>query len=138
MAIIAMIVAWVGFQQFILAKERFKLDLFEKRFAVYKAAQKLLSIILRDAKIELNNIFDYQRDRQDAVFLFDQKIVDYLDVLYRKALTLQTTREEYKPLPVGTERKKLVKEESKVLRELLDELPKLKDVFSPYLKFKTW
>ncbi len=138
MVIVAIIVAWIGFQQFLLARERFKLDLFEKRFAVYKAAQKLLSIILRDAKIELNDIFDYQKDRQDAVFLFDKKIVDYLDALYSEALALSITREEYKDLPVGKERTKLVEKGSNILKELLDELPKLKDVFSPYLKFKTW
>ena len=55
-----------------MLREKSKLDLFEKRFSVYKAARKFLSIILRDAKIELADLFEYLGNTQDAVFLFDQ------------------------------------------------------------------
>ena len=47
-AIVAVMVAWIARQQYLLARENFMLDLFEKRFGVYKAAQKFLSCIMRN------------------------------------------------------------------------------------------
>jgi hypothetical protein len=50
--IIGTFVAYVGYQRYAINRERFKLDLFEKRFAVYKGVQVFLSYILREAKVE--------------------------------------------------------------------------------------
>jgi hypothetical protein len=138
MVLLTAIVAWTNYQQLLLAKEKFKLDLFEKRFAVYKGAQRFLTHILKSGKIELDKLFEFRRDTQDAVFLFSDDIPKYLDSIDRKALDMGTKAEQYKDLPVGEERSKLCKEESRLLMELLDELPRLKDVFAPYLKFKKW
>ena len=49
--LVAIFVACVSFQQYRINREKFKLDLFEKRFAVFAATRKLLSIVLRDAKL---------------------------------------------------------------------------------------
>ncbi len=40
---IAAIAAWIAVQQYFLAKGKLKLDLFEKRFSVYKGVQVFLS-----------------------------------------------------------------------------------------------
>jgi hypothetical protein len=136
--VVAAMVAQVGYQQFKLARERFKLDLFEKRFAVYKAAQRLLSIVVQDGKVELNDLFEYRRDTQDAVFLFGQEVVDYLEMLDRKALELENTKHMYDPLPVGSERRWLCEKALVLLKDLGNELPRLKDVFGRYLRFQVW
>ena len=54
-----------------------------------------------ESKIDLAELFGYVRDTQDAVFLFDQEVADYLSELYRKAVDLQTTQAKYDPLPAG-------------------------------------
>jgi hypothetical protein len=136
--LVAAIVAWHGYQQHRLERERFKLDLFEKRFGIYRATQKLLGIIGQKAAISLQELFEYVRDTQDAVFLFDQEIVDYLTALYKKGVDLQTTQAQYDPLPVGEERTRLCEKENRLLKEFGDEILRLKDVFAPYLKFERW
>jgi len=138
MVLVAAIVAWTNYQQHLLTKEKFKLDLFEKRFAVYKGVQRFLTHILTEGKLDLNKLFEFRRDTQDAVFLFSEDIPKYLGSIDRKALDMGTKAEQYKDLPVGEERSNLCKEESRLLMELLDELPRLKDVFAPYLKFRKW
>jgi hypothetical protein len=138
MVLVAAIVAWTNYQQHLLTKEKFKLDLFEKRFAVYKGVQRFLTHILTEGKLDLDKLFEFRRDTQDAVFLFSEDIPQYLGSIDRKALDMRTKAEQYKDLPVGEERSNLCKEESRLLRELLDELPILKDVFAPYLKFRKW
>ena len=73
--LIAGAVALIAYRQYRLAGERFKLDMFEKRFAVYKAAQRFLTVIFRDAKVDLDKLFDFRRDTQDATFLFGRRFL---------------------------------------------------------------
>ena len=86
--LLAAIVAWVGYQQYILARARFKLDLFDKRFAVYKATQIFLCIILGAARFEMGEFWEFRRDTQDAPFLFRDDIVQFLEAIDKAALDL--------------------------------------------------
>jgi hypothetical protein len=139
MALLAAIITWTTVQQHKLAKERFKLDMFEKRFAVYKGPQEFLTIILvRGGNFDLNQLFEFRRKTQDSTFLFGEDIPQYIDDIDKKALEMQIAREAFEPLPVGQERHELVKKASRLLGELTDELPKLKEVFAPYLRFDKW
>ena len=135
---IGFFIAWTAFQQHKLSKAKFKLDLFEKRYPVYKATQRLLSCILREAKIDIEKLFEFRGGTQDAVFLFDNEIPVYLKGIDEKAIRMQTLREELEGIPVGDKRSELCKEKGQLLLELTDELPKLKVVFGKYLKFKKW
>jgi hypothetical protein len=134
---VAVIVAWIGFQQFLLAREKFKLDLFEKRFAIYKATQKFLKS-LGHPEFDFSNLVEFSRETQDAVFLFDEEIVVCLDTLYNKANMTISIISKYKPLPVGSERAALCDREMTLRLELGKELLNSKNVFAPYLKFKVW
>jgi hypothetical protein len=135
---VAAIVALITYRHFRLEREKFKLDLFDKRFAVFSAAREFLRLIARTAKIEMKDFSEYAGNTQDAAFLFDEKIADYLTSLYERAVDLQTTQKLYEPLPVGDERTRLCNKEHDQLVELHNELLKLKDVFAAYLKFEVW
>jgi len=136
--LIAATVAWTGYQQHRLAKDKLKLDLFEKRFVVYKGVQRFLTHILQEAGFEIDKLYEFRRDTQDAIFLFDDEITEYLRSIDHKALDMRTKAKQYEDMPAGEERSRLCEEESKLLKELIDELPFLKDVFAPYLKFSKW
>ena len=136
--LVAAIVAWTGYQQHLLAKEKFKLCLFEKRFAVYKGVQIFLTHISMKAKVDMDKLFEFRRDTQDAMFLFSDDIPEYLYSIDKKALDMWAKQEGYKDLPAGEEKTNLIREGSRLLREILGEMPRLKDVFAPYLKFKKW
>lgn len=136
--LVAIIVAYIGWQQHKLAKDKFKLDLFEKRFAIYKGAQVLLTEILHKATSDTEMLFDYRAATQDAIFLFDDRVSEYLNEIDGKAVQLWTNHESLEGIPKGDERNKLCKNNSQLLEELLDELPNLKTVFLPYLKFDGW
>ena len=41
-SILTIAISFIAFQQFLLAKEKFKLDMFEKRLVVFKAVQKFI------------------------------------------------------------------------------------------------
>jgi hypothetical protein len=131
-------VAFIGYQQFQVNREKFKLDLFEKRFAVYKGVQVFLSYVMRDAKVDLEKFYEFRASTQDAIFLFADDVQKFLQSIDKKALELHRRQAELEHKPVGEARSRLCAEESKALEDLIGQLPKLSKVFAPYLTFKTW
>jgi len=67
-AITAVFAGWIAWNQYHINNEKLRLDLFEKRFVVFKATQVLLSKVLRDAAIEYSDIFEYRAGKSEAVF----------------------------------------------------------------------
>lgn len=112
--IVALIVTIVAVQQLQLSRQRFKLDLFEKRYNVYKATQIFLTKI-PDQKWELSDLFDFRAKTQDSVFLFKDKLVGYLKTIDSKALELWRIRSELEDVPKGEERSKRCIEQTEVL-----------------------
>lgn len=51
--LIGTFVAFVRFMQYRVSRDKFKLDLFEKRFSVYKATHVFLTHILTVARVDL-------------------------------------------------------------------------------------
>lgn len=136
--VVATFATYVAYSQYVLGREKFKLDLFEKRFAVFAATRRLLTHVLHQANVSLEQFFEYRAGVAEATFLFDDDITDYLKSIDERALRLRTVLETMKPLPVGEARTKAAGEVSETTQWLLDQLPELKVRFSPYLKFRTW
>lgn len=134
----ALLVIIITIRQYQLSKERFKFDLFEKRYAVYKGAQKFLTKILRGSKFELNDLFEFRGETQDSVFLFDDDITEYLRDIDAKALDFWEKHERLNGVPKGRERSEICEEITNLSHRLTSQLPELKNKFAPYLKFKTW
>jgi hypothetical protein len=93
--LLAFIVAFIGYQQFLLAREKFKLDLFDRRFAVYKATQTFITEVINvnanTAKDAGKWIGQYQRDAGTAKFLFDDELFNYLhNILAKGCLVVHT------------------------------------------------
>lgn len=133
--LIAIFTARTAWSQYSISKEKFKLDLFEKRFLVFKATRNFLSIILREAKISLDDIYEYRANTSEATFFFEKDIISYLEKIDNKALELWRLHEEIKDLPKGNERSEKVKNIGECLKLLTNELPaELKVIFNPYMK----
>jgi hypothetical protein len=136
--LIGVFVAFVGYQQYTVNRAKLKLDLFEKRFAIYKGTQVFLSSVLHDAKVEMDELFRFRGATQDAVFLFGDDIRKFLSAIDTRGLRLWRITQELEGVPVGDKRSSLCKEQSEILEALIDDLPRLKEVFGPYLAFKKW
>ena len=66
-------VGYIAFNQYKLAKDRFKLDLFDRRMEIFSELEKTMLAIVRCS--ELNDVLDVQSEHsrliRKAVFLFD-------------------------------------------------------------------
>jgi len=136
--LIAVFAVYVAYRQYILGREKLKLDLFDKRFAVFAATRRFLTLILQNANVSMEQFFEYRAGVAEATFLFDNDIVGYLKSIDEKALLLMTTRETMKPLPEGEARTKATKEVWETVKWLTDQLPELKIKFAPYLRLRAW
>jgi hypothetical protein len=134
--LIAIIATYIAWQQWRANANKLRLDLFEKRYAVFDATRMFLSIILRDAKFEMKDFYEFRAGVSDSSFLFRNDVVEYLKKIDNEALKFKTRRDEYKDLPKGNERKRLVSEANEVFEWLINQLPELKNIFISYLGFK--
>jgi hypothetical protein len=136
---ITIIVAWTGYQQHRLAKEKLKLDLFEKRFSVYKGVQIFLSQIMQEGKLNLDSLSELHKATQEAEFLFEVEIPKYIDSIRSKALKMRAIQSKYENMSTtGDERNRLIDKEHIIFTELTNEFHELSKVFMPYLKFSKW
>jgi len=133
--VVACAVAYVAWQQWQIARHRLRLDLFDRRYKVYDATRKFLSIILREARFEEAQLFEFYAGTSDAEFLFDSAVVAYLEQLRKRAVHMRTAQRVYEHMPVGDERSRHVQAEHDDLVWLTDQLTAMSKVFSPYLAF---
>jgi hypothetical protein len=130
--------AYVAFQQYRIAREKFKLELFEKRFAVFAATRTLLSHVLTDANVSLAQFFEFRAGAAEATFLFDSDVTGYLAEIDHKALRLHTTHDLIAQKPPVENRHELIEQNQQLLTWLTDQLAMLMVRFAPYLKFRIW
>ena len=125
--VIGVFVAYTAYNQYRLSKEKFKLDMFDKRYGVYKNTQVFLTKFLRDAKIEMDDIFEFRAGTQDSVFLFKEDIPNYLKNIDNKALEFREIHESLDVVPKGEERSNMCRKQTDLSHWLTSQLPELKN-----------
>jgi len=129
--IVALLVAFVAYRQYNLANAKLKFDLFEKRFAIFMAVQSFLLDILSKANVTTDRRVQFLRETQYSAFLFEDDIIKFLKELDNKALEYYINKSKPQTpevIRIGLEFYEWFEREHKRLLE----------IFSQYLKFKTW
>lgn len=133
--IVGFLVAFVAFQQWLVARHKLRLDLFDRRYKIYDATRKFLSVIVARADFEDSQLFEFYAGTSDAEFFFDADVVDYLAEIRKRSVDLRTHNKIFSPLPVGEERSRHVQGSHDQLVWLGEQLTSMKTVFAPYLGF---
>jgi hypothetical protein len=126
------VIAW---QQWRIADNKLRLDLFDRRYKVYDATRKFLAVIMREATFADSQLFEFYAGTSDAEFLFGADVVDYLGQIRKRALHMRTAQQLFEPLPVGDERSRHVLAAHDDLSWLSDQITAMTEVFTPYLGF---
>jgi hypothetical protein len=133
--VLAASVAIVAWLQWWVALNKLRLDLFDRRYKVYDATRKFLSVIFREATFTDSQLFEFYAGVSDAGFLFGDDVVKYLEEIRTRAIRMLTAQHIFEPLPVGEERTRHVNMASDQLKWLTDQLTEMANVFAPYLGF---
>lgn len=92
-------------------------EAYERKIQVYRIVMGFLSVKFANASVNIEQIRQFARDTDEAIFLFDRDLADYLREIYKKAVSLRYTNERLadQRLPVGEERSKLAGEDENLL-----------------------
>lgn len=88
--IIALFGVWIAYQQWKLAREKFILDRFERRYAVYTGLIEFIKITLAKAKTEPDDFKKLRETTSNAIFLFPRNVYEYIEKLEKKVILLNS------------------------------------------------
>jgi hypothetical protein len=66
------------------------LDVYDRRVPIYRTTMQFVRDVLTDLRPELKLIIKFAADTDEALFLFDENIAEYLANLFKRALRLRT------------------------------------------------
>ena len=133
--IVAVLGSFIAYRQWRTAQNKLKHDLFERRFAVFDAARKLLASIMTSGKAKDEELFKFLSGTREAKWLLNDDIAKYLEKeLYHKAVHLQCLDSELEGVPVGDERSANVRNQTEIKLWLGKQFEVLDEKFSPYLR----
>ena len=131
---VGVVLAIIAFLQFKVAHDKLRLELFDRRYKIYDATRRFLSVILQKATFDDSHLFEFYAGTSDAEFLFDIEIVEYLKQIRTRALDMRLKHTLYQTAH-GEERGRMIDAESKQLLWLTDQLTAMSKVFAPYLSY---
>ena len=109
---IAVVAAYVAWQQWRNTQSKLALDLYDRRIHVYEQVRRILSIIMRDAHATYDDLLAFRSATSQADFLFGPEIPRYLDEIYQRAVKLEYWTKEYRdyaqPRPEGYDHDRVV------------------------------
>jgi hypothetical protein len=134
--VIALVTTYIAIQQYRTSRFKFKLELFEKRYAIYQGVKNFILSAVREANLSNDDFFKLNEETQDAFFLFDGRVDKYIDELRSKGSRLRylNGRLSDQSLPIGEERSKLAEEDAELNTWFGSQLLKSKQVFKKYLR----
>ena len=65
------------------------LEVFDRRVPVYRDTIEFLRVVIRGSELSLESLFKFANQTDEALFLFDDSLADYLAELYRRAVRLR-------------------------------------------------
>lgn len=74
------------------SKSGASLEVYERRLPIYQVTIQFIRDVVKDLNPELEVIFQFSTDTEEALFLFDETVAEYLWDMYKKALRLRTIR----------------------------------------------
>lgn len=135
--IIAVLAIVIAYRQWRLGQNKLKLDLFDRRFAVYHAATALIGSVISSGKAADSETYKFLVATKDAKWLLSFDIAEYFEKqIYAKAIDLQTLAAELGGVGVGPERSKNVHAQADVKKWMVAQFAVLDTHFAPYLRLQ--
>lgn len=66
------------------------IEVYERRIPIYRTATHFIRAVLADLKPGLPEIFKFSAETEEALFLFDESVAEYLQQMLSQALRLRT------------------------------------------------
>ena len=130
---------WIARQQLRINKYRVKLDLYDRRWAVYESFGRYVGIATTHPLNSMTHdtLAEFARTTRQAEFLFDADIKQYRNAMIQHGTNLQALQEMSREFPQGLhDRSKAIAERSEELEWFAAQPDAMVEKFAPYLRLK--
>ena len=134
---IAVFVAHLAWRQYKIQRQRVRMDLFEKRFHIFKSALDYMGHTFAKNHFDEEAHRKYLKDIQGAQFLFSKDIDIYLKHIRNATLDMgvQDTYLREEVFPNG-DRKKVIQQKLEKLRWISEQIEEIEAKFRPYMQIE--
>lgn len=135
---IAIVGAGIAWQQMLIARTRLQFDLYDRRYKIFQAARNLLACFVRDGNLSYEEIAEFVLGISDAVFLFDDKMADYLSEMHKRGIDMQIATRKLSEELESSERDKILddKHEQEMWFARILDSDDITERFKPYLRLQ--
>ena len=134
--IIGVAVVYVAWQQYKTNRKKFRLDLYDRKLKVFEGLTTLLQHIVRQNTATGVQVQQYKMATLEAVFLFNEDIVNYLNEVKSKVHKLQSANKIIDAKLPAEKQTKASSEQSDLLDWFNIQLTKSTDKFREYMSFE--
>lgn len=97
--LIAIITLYIAWQQYMINKRKYKLDLYEKRLQIYGEVKKILGAVMGSTTVSDINLMkfiaEFITSTSEADFLFDQEITTFIKDINSHCINLWSLNSQY-------------------------------------------
>jgi hypothetical protein len=135
--LIAVVTAYIAWQQWRTNERKAKLDRYDRRLRIYQRVIEFIGIATRDFKPEPRDVITFNADTAEADFLFGSEIHAYIRELAQRAMKSRAAHLEYRDYtqqpPPGYDHKKVTDEMHKQSEWLAEQYEAAPQKFRKYL-----
>lgn len=129
---IAVVALFVGIAQALINRARLKHELFDRRYSIFEATNKLIIHAINEDEINYDQLQEFYNDTRGARFLFNHEFEkNYLNKISKQVLDLRALQKKLRRRDVADN--ELIDQITDAEDELTNELEKIDDAFEPYL-----
>jgi hypothetical protein len=113
-------------------------EVYNLRIPIYHSYRNYISSIMREGEVQLESYFKFLAETQEAIFLFDEIVQEYLDLIKKNSIDLRKVQRQLEArynLDVD-ERNDLIDQEAKLFQVLSKSFDEGDKIFQNYLKIK--
>jgi hypothetical protein len=130
-------VVCVAWAQWRVARNKLRLDLFDRRWQIYAATSKFVDAINNDPENVGSYLNDFNAGTSNAEFLFDSDVVNYIQLVRTRAVDMLTAHTLSESERDEEERKRNIERFASERKWLIEQVQSgaMTKTFAPYLGF---
>jgi hypothetical protein len=119
-------------------KKGVSLAVYERRIPIYRTAVDFIRYVVGDARPEYPQIFQFGRDTEEALFLFDESIARYLRELSNRAARLHAVEKMRGSAAMGRggDFQSLIAEETELVLWFTEQYDEARRLLAPFLRLE--
>lgn len=125
-----LITAYFAWKQWSTARDKLRLDLFDKRYAYFVVFREFMISVIQHGDATNDDLQKFWQGMIGAEFVFDKDVAGYIESVRKRAQTLRYKNRMLDSVENGDARAKLADEVSTIFMSINDDFPLLEEKFS--------